>query len=168
MTVVLMMGVSGSGKTTASVLLAAREGWQMLEGDSLHPPANIEKMRHGFPLTDKDRWPWLQAIAAEIDRWRVAGISGVVACSALKRSYRDLLINGRPDVALVYLQGSHDLIANRLAARMGHYMPATLLDSQFATLEEPGPDEHPIVVSVAHPTDEIVAQVMRALKERGM
>ena len=95
MTVVLMMGVSGSGKTTASVLLAAREGWQMLEGDSLHPPANIEKMRHGFPLTDKDRWPWLQAIAAEIDRWRVAGISGVVACSALKRSYRDLLINGR-------------------------------------------------------------------------
>jgi len=124
MTVVVMMGVSGSGKTTAAVMLAAREGWQMLEGDSLHPPANVEKMRHGIPLTDEDRWPWLQAIAAEIDRWRAAGISGVVACSALKRSYRDLLIDGRPDVVLVYLQGSHELIANRLAARMGHYMPA--------------------------------------------
>jgi len=163
-----MMGVSGSGKTTAAVMLAAREGWQMLEGDSLHPPANVEKMRHGIPLTDEDRWPWLQAIAAEIDRWRAAGISGVVACSALKRSYRDLLIDGRPDVVLVYLQGSHELIANRLAARMGHYMPPTLLDSQFATLEEPGPDEHPIVVSVDHPTEEIVAQVIQALKERGM
>jgi len=168
MTVVVMMGVSGSGKTTAAVMLAAREGWQMLEGDSLHPPANVEKMRHGIPLTDEDRWPWLQAIAAEIDRWRAAGISGVVACSALKRSYRDLLIDGRPDVVLVYLQGSHELIANRLAARMGHYMPPTLLDSQFATLEEPGPDEHPIVVSVDHPTEEIVAQVIQALKERGM
>ena len=168
MTVVVMMGVSGSGKTTAAVMLAAREGWQMLEGDSLHPPANVEKMRHGIPLTDEDRWPWLQAIAAEIDRWRAAGISGVVACSALKRSYRDLLIDGRPDVVLVYLQGSHELIANRLAARMGHYMPPTLLDSQFATLEEPGPDVHPIVVSVDHPTEEIVAQVIQALKERGM
>jgi gluconokinase len=168
MTVVVMMGVSGSGKTTAAVMLAAREGWQMLEGDSLHPPANVEKMRHGIPLTDEDRWPWLQAIAAEIDRWRAAGISGVVACSALKRSYRDLLIDGRPDVVLVYLQGSHELIANRLAARMGHYMPATLLDSQCATLEEPGPDEHPIVVSVAYPTEEIVAQVIQGLKERGM
>jgi gluconokinase len=168
MTVAVMMGVSGSGKTTAAVMLAAREGWQMLEGDALHPPANVEKMRHGIPLTDEDRWPWLQAIAAEIDRWRAAGISGVVACSALKRSYRDLLIDGRPDVVLVYLQGSHELIANRLAARMGHYMPPTLLDSQFATLEEPGPDEHPIVVSVDHPTEDIVAQVIQALKERGM
>ena len=168
MTVVLMMGVSGSGKTTASVMLASRKGWQMLEGDALHPSANIEKMRHGIPLTDEDRWPWLQAIAAEIDCWRAAGISGVVACSALRRAYRDLLMNGRPDVVLVYLQGSHDLIASRMAARMGHYMPATLLNSQLATLEDPGPDEHAIVVSVAHRAEEIVGQVIRGLKERGL
>lgn len=168
MTVVVVMGVSGSGKTTIAEDVAHREGWRLLEGDSYHPPANVEKMRHAIPLTDVDRWPWLRAIAAEIDALRARNESAVVACSALKRSYRDILIGNRPDVVLVYLQGDKDLIAARMAARKGHYMPLALLDSQFATLEEPGPDEHPIVVSIAPAPPAIANAVMRALKERGV
>src|SRR5580704_19700828 len=106
MTIVVMMGVSGSGKTTIATTLAGQLGWQMLEGDKLHPPANIEKMKAGTPLDDDDRWPWLRAIAGAIDDWRAAGVSGVVACSALKRSYRDILMGPWKDVVLVYLQGS--------------------------------------------------------------
>jgi gluconokinase len=166
MNVVVMMGVSGSGKTTIADAVARREGWPLLEGDKLHPPANIEKMSHGIPLTDEDRWPWLRAIAAVIDDWRAKGQSGVVACSALKRAYRDILIGDRTDVMLVYLQGSRQLIGERMAARQGHFMPPALLDSQFATLEEPGDDEHAIVVSVAETPDEIVAEVVGKLKER--
>ena len=143
-----------------------REGWTLLEGDKFHPPANVEKMSHGIPLTDEDRWPWLRAIAAEIDAMRARGQSAVVACSALKRGYRDILIANRPDVVLVYLHGDKDLIAARMAARKGHFMPPALLDSQFATLEEPGPDEHPIVVSVAPPPEAIADEVVRQLKER--
>jgi carbohydrate kinase (thermoresistant glucokinase family) len=123
-------------------------------------------MSHGTPLTDEDRWPWLRAIAAEIDALRARGESAVVACSALKRAYRDILIGDRPDVVLVYLKGSHDLIGKRMAARKGHFMPPALLDSQFATLEEPGPDEHPIVVSVEPAPDAIIAEVLRKLDER--
>ena len=167
MTVAVLMGVSGSGKTTIAKGLADRLGWQMLEGDKLHPPANIAKMSAGTPLTDEDRWPWLHAIAAAIDDWRAGGVSGVVACSALKRAYRDILIGPRTDVVLVYLQGSHALIAGRMAARHGHFMPTGLLDSQFATLEEPGPDEHPIAVSIAPEPKDIADAVMRALKQRG-
>ncbi len=166
MTIAVMMGVSGSGKTTIAEGVAQREGWTLLEGDAFHPPANVEKMRHGHPLTDEDRWPWLRAIAAEIDAMRARGESAVVACSALKRAYRDILIGDRPDVVLVYLRGSHDLIAARMAARKGHFMPPALLDSQFATLEEPGPDEHPIVVSVAPPPAAIIDEVVRQLQER--
>ncbi len=166
MTIAVMMGVSGSGKTTIAVGVAQREGWPLLEGDKFHPPANIEKMSHGTPLTDEDRWPWLRAIAAEIDAMRARGQSAIVACSALKRAYRDILIGDRPDVVLVYLRGDKALIAARMAARKGHFMPAALLDSQFATLEEPGPDEHPITVSVAPPPDAIVDEVVRQLKER--
>jgi carbohydrate kinase (thermoresistant glucokinase family) len=166
MTVVVMMGVSGSGKTTIADGVATREGWPLLEGDKLHPAANIEKMRRGVPLTDDDRWPWLRAIAAAIDEWRAKGQSGVVACSALKRAYRDILIGARRDVVLVYLQGSKALIARRMAARRDHFMPPALLDSQFATLEEPSVDEHPIVASVEPSPDVIVDTVVRKLRER--
>ena len=166
MTVVVMIGVSGSGKTTIAEGVARREAWPLLEGDKFHPPANIEKMSHGIPLTDEDRWPWLRAIAAAIDDWRKNGQSGVVACSALKRAYRAILIGDRNDVVLVYLQGSKDLIGQRMASRKGHFMPPALLDSQFATLEEPQQDEHPIVVSVAGTPEEIVDEVIGKLQER--
>jgi carbohydrate kinase (thermoresistant glucokinase family) len=166
MTIAVVMGVSGSGKTTIAEAIAQREGWKLVEGDKFHPPANVEKMRRGIPLTDEDRWPWLRAIAAEIDAMRERGESAVVACSALKRAYRDILIGDRPDVVLVYLRGDKDLIAARMAARKGHFMPPALLDSQFATLEEPGPDEHPIIVSVAAPPEAVVDEVVRQLKER--
>ena len=166
MTVAVVMGVSDSGKTTVAEELARREGWRLVEGDDFHPPANVAKMQSGTPLNDEDRWPWLQAIAREIDAIRARGESAVVASSALRRAYRDILIGDRPDVVLVYLKGSKDLIAGRMAARKGHFMPPALLDSQFATLEEPGDDEHPIVASIERPPDEIVDEVVRKLKER--
>ena len=166
MTIAVLMGVSGSGKTTVARGVAQREGWRLVEGDSFHPPENVAKMHAGTPLTDADRWPWLNAIAREIDTLRARGESAVIACSALKRSYRDILIGSRKDVVLVYLQGSKQLIAGRLAARKGHFMPPALLDSQFATLEEPRDDEHPVVVSIASPPDAITDAVVRQLKER--
>jgi gluconokinase len=166
MTVAVLMGVSGSGKTTIAEGVAKREGWRLVEGDDFHPPANVVKMRSSTPLTDEDRWPWLRAIAREIDAMLAGGESAVVASSALKRAYRDILIGDRRDVALVYLKGSKRLIADRMAARKGHFMPATLLDSQFAALEEPTADEHPIVVSIDRPPDGIVEDVVRKLKER--
>jgi gluconokinase len=166
MTVAVLMGVSGSGKTTIARGVAQRLGWRLVEGDSFHPPTNVAKMHAGTPLTDEDRWPWLHAIAHEIDAMRASHQSAVVACSALKRAYRDILIDARDDVLLVYLQGSKALIAGRLAARTGHFMPPTLLDSQFAALEEPGEDEHPIVVSIAPEPDAIAEEVVRRLKER--
>jgi carbohydrate kinase (thermoresistant glucokinase family) len=166
MTVAVMMGVSGSGKTTIARGVAEREGWRLVEGDDFHPPANIAKMKSGIPLIDEDRWPWLQAIAREIDAIRGRGESAVVTSSALRRAYRDILIGDRPDVALVYLKGSKDLIARRLAARKGHFMPPDLLDSQFAALEEPGQVERPIVVSIEPTPEEIVEDVVRKLKER--
>ncbi len=164
--IVVVMGVSGSGKTTVSALLAAAFGWDFQEGDALHPAANIEKMRSGTPLTDADRLPWLQKIAQEIDRWRDRGESGVVTCSALKRSYRDIILGSRHNVRLVYLKGSYDLIRHRLAARHEHFMPAALLDSQFAALEEPAPDEHAIVIDVGGPPADIAAEIVRRLEER--
>jgi gluconokinase len=164
--IAVVMGVSGSGKTTVARGVADRKGWVLLEGDAFHPSANVAKMHAGVPLTDEDRWPWLQAIAHEIDTLRDQGKSAVVACSALKRAYRDILIGASPDVVLVYLQGSQALIAERLAARRNHFMPPALLVSQFATLEEPGEDEHSIVVSIAQPPDAIVNEVVRKLEER--
>jgi gluconokinase len=166
MTIAVMMGVSGSGKTTIADGVAKREGWRLVEGDDFHPPSNVAKMASGRPLTDEDRWPWLRAIAREIDAIRARGQSAIVASSALKRAYRDILIGGRPDVKLVYLKGSKDLIGKRMSERKGHFMPPALLDSQFATLEEPDEDEHPIVVSIALPPDAIVDEVVRKLKER--
>lgn len=162
MTIAVVMGVSGSGKTTIAQGLADAEGWTLLEGDSFHPPANVAKMKSGTPLTDEDRWPWLRAIAAAIDEYRSRGESAVVACSALRRSYRDILIGDRKDVRLVYLQGSHALIAERMRARQGHFMPTALLDSQFLTLEEPGPDENPITVGI----DGAPAEIVKEIKER--
>jgi carbohydrate kinase (thermoresistant glucokinase family) len=163
MTVLVVMGVSGSGKTTIAVPLAKTLGWRFQEGDDLHPPANVAKMASGTPLTDEDRWPWLHAIAALIDTWRAEGVSGVITCSALKRAYRDILIDGRPDVRLVYLQGDKQIIAERMAARRGHFMPPALLDSQLATLEEPGPDEHPITVHIGPPPEALVAEIIQHL-----
>jgi gluconokinase len=164
LTIVVVMGVSGSGKTTIARSLAAAKHWAVLEGDSFHPPANVEKMKAGTPLTDEDRWPWLRAIAAAIDEYRARGENAVVACSALRRAYRDILIGDRPDVRLVYLKGSKELIAERMKARKGHFMPASLLDSQFQALEEPGPDENPIIVEIGGTPDEIVQAILEQLK----
>ncbi len=166
MTVAVVMGVSGSGKTTIARGVADRLGWRLVEGDDFHPPENVAKMRAGTPLQDADRWPWLQAIAREIDALRARGENAVVTSSALKRAYRDILIDARPDVVLVYLKGAKDLIAERLGARKGHFMPPALLDSQFVALEEPGDDEHPITVSIAPPPDAIIDEVVRKLTER--
>ena len=157
--VAVVMGVSGSGKTTVAKLLAETLGWQFEEGDTLHPPENVEKMSAGIPLTDGDRLPWLRKIAETIDGWRAHGQSGVVTCSALKRSYREIIVGDRPDVRLVYLRGSPDLIRRRMAARRGHFMPAALLDSQFSTLEEPSPDENPIVVDIGGSPEKIAREV---------
>ncbi|MGZ5907577.1 MAG: gluconokinase [Reyranella sp.] len=157
--VAVVMGVSGSGKTTVAKLLAERLGWRFQEGDQLHPPQNVEKMSAGIPLSDADRLPWLRRIAETIDGWRERGQSGVVTCSALKRSYRDIIVGDRPDVRLVYLKGSHDLIRQRMAARHGHFMPSTLLDSQFATLEEPSPDENAIVVDIGGEPEKIAREI---------
>jgi gluconokinase len=162
-TILVVMGVSGSGKTTVAAMLAGALGVGFLEGDGMHPKANVEKMKSGTPLTDADRLPWLQAIARRIDEWRARGEAGVVTCSALKRAYRDILIGDRPEVRLVYLRGSHELIHHRMAARHEHFMPLGLLDSQFATLEEPGADERPVVVDVAGGPAEIVAEIIRQL-----
>jgi carbohydrate kinase (thermoresistant glucokinase family) len=159
----IVMGVAGSGKTTIAEALAARIGWPFRDGDVFHPAANVEKMRSGHPLTDEDRWPWLRAIAAEIDRTREARGHIVIACSALKRVYRVILIGKRAGVRLIYLNGSRELIGERLRARRGHFMPPQLLDSQFATLEEPGPDENAVVVNVAPAADTIIDNIVRQL-----
>src|SRR5262249_48166313 len=133
--VVVIMGVSGAGKTTVGKRLAERLRWNFIEGDALHPPENVAKMKRGQPLTHDDRAPWLAAIARVIDGWRCRGGRGIVTCSALKRSYRRQIIGDRRDVRLVYLEGQRELIARRLASRRGHFMPPSLLDSQFTTLE---------------------------------
>jgi gluconokinase len=164
---VIVMGVSGSGKSTVGSLLAARLRWRFEDGDGFHPFANIDKMQRGIPLTDEDRWPWLGAIVAWIDRTRRAGGHGIVACSALKRRYRDVLVGDALDVRLAYLKGGKTLIARRIAARHGHFMPANLLHSQFGVLEEPGPDEDPITVSIEPPPHEIVARILEALRLSG-
>jgi gluconokinase len=162
--VAVVMGVSGAGKTTIGRQLAIRLGWSFVEGDSLHPPENLAKMKSGQPLTDADRAPWLAAVARVIDSWRARGEAGVITCSALKRVYRRQIIGDRRDVRLVYLEGSRGLIAERLAARREHFMPPSLLDSQFATLDPPGPDEDPIVVRIDRPVMEIVESIVGVLR----
>lgn len=159
----IVMGVSSSGKSSIGKALADRLGWRFADGDDFHPPANVEKQRAGQPLTDEDRWPWLQSIADEIDRVAADGGKLVVACSALKRVYRELLVHGRHDIRIVYLDGSKELIGKRMAARKNHFMPPSLLDSQFKTLEVPGPDEHVIAVSIDDDVDGIVEAITKQL-----
>jgi len=160
----IVMGVSGSGKTTIGERLAARLGWSYEDADQFHPASNVAKMSAGHPLSDEDRWPWLQAIAAEIDRVRKAGGRVVIGCSALKRAYRDILVHGRNDTRLVYLDGTQAVIADRLGRRKGHFMPPGLLASQLDTLEPPAPDEHPLTVSIDAPVETIVDNIVRQLK----
>lgn len=160
---VLVMGVSGAGKTSVAEALADRLGWLFLEGDSLHPPDNIAKMSAGTPLDDADRAPWLAAIARHLADWRAAGISGVVTCSALKRRYRDVLRDGHGDLRIVFLRGNAAVLAPRMAARRGHFMPPGLLLSQLATLEPPGPDEATIVLDVGPAVSTLVDQAEQRL-----
>jgi gluconokinase len=162
--VIVVMGVSGSGKTTVGTLLAQRLGWPFADADAFHPPANVERMRAGIALTDEDRWPWLDAMAAWIDQARVSGKGGVVACSALKRRYRDRIIGARDDVRLVHLQGEYEIIARRMAERPHHYMPVSLLRSQFDALEPPAPEEASLVMPVAAPPGEIVERIVASLQ----
>ena len=144
--VLVLMGVSGCGKSTVAGLLAGRLGWDFEEGDDLHPAANVDKMASGHPLDDEDRWPWLANVAEWIGEHTDAGRPGIVTCSALKKSYRDVLRGER--VVFVYLAGTREQIARRLATRHGHYMPASLLDSQFDALEPPAPEEDSITVEI--------------------
>jgi gluconokinase len=159
--VLVVMGVSGSGKTTVGSLLAGRLGWPYAEADAFHSDANVAKMAAGHPLTDDDRWPWLAAIAAWINERIVRHETGVVTCSALKRKYRDVL--GRPEVQLVYLEGSQELIAHRLAARHGHFFRAEMLASQFADLEPPAPEEAVVTVSIGGSPAEIADTIIVAI-----
>ena len=158
--VLVLMGVSGSGKTTIGRLLAARLGWQYAEADDFHSAANVAKMAAGRPLTDDDRWPWLQSIAAWIDARIAKREPAVVTCSALKRKYRDLL--RRPEVQIVFLDGSFDEIAKRVAERRDHYFKVDLLASQFADLEVPSADEHAIIVPFGGDPSEVVEGIIAA------
>lgn len=161
------MGVSGSGKTTVAHALVDRLGWAFAEGDDLHPPANVAKMRSGQPLTDADRQPWLERVAARIGQHEAAGENAVVSCSALRRAYRDVLREGHPSVIFVHIDVPTDLLRERLAARADHYMPATLLDSQLADLERLAPDEEGIVAPGVRATVDVTAFVLNELRDRG-
>jgi len=164
--VVVVMGVSGCGKSTIGRVLAERLGWVFQEGDDLHPASNVAKMRAGVPLTDEDRWPWLDRVAAWIEGRLVAGESGVVACSALKRAYRERL--SRPGgVVFVHLEVDRHTLEERLAGRRGHYMPAALLASQLETLEGPGTDAGVIRVDANRPTEAVADSVLEGLASLG-
>ena len=162
-TIVVLAGVSGSGKTAVGTVLAARLGWVFEDTDALHSPAQIAKMRSGVPLTDADRWPWLELVAAWIDRQIAAGTPAVIACSVLKRSYRAFLCRGRPAVRIVILQADAATLAARLIARRGHFFPAKLLQSQLADLELPDQDERTIVVPAVRSPAEISDEIIRRL-----
>jgi ribose 5-phosphate isomerase A len=159
--ILVLMGVSGAGKSTIAQELANRLGWAFEEGDSLHPATNVAKMQAGLPLTDADRQPWLERVAAWIDGQRAKRQAGIITCSALKRSYRRIIVGDRPEVRLVYLRGGRDLIARHLAGREGHFMPASLLQSQIDTLEEPLPEEDALVVDIAVPAADVAQQIIR-------
>ncbi len=159
-TIVVVMGVSGAGKTTVGRLLAGQLGWDFVEGDDYHPPANVAKMRRGEPLSDADRAPWLRALRRRIDELVATGRAAVVACSALKESYRDVLAAGRPELAFVWLTAPRQLIRDRLRQRVGHYMPAALLESQLETLEAPA---DALVVDTTPAPGEVVATIRRGL-----
>jgi gluconokinase len=160
----IVMGVSGSGKSTIGSKLADHLNWRYEDGDKFHPKANVAKMSAGHPLSDDDRWPWLRAIAEEIDRVCNAGQHAVIACSALKRAYRDILVHGRTDVRIIFLNGSQTLIAGRLAQRKHHFMPSELLTSQFKTLEPPDASENPVTVALDASVEDIVEDIVNQLK----
>lgn len=166
-TAIIVMGVSGAGKSTVAARLAQRLNRSFLEGDSFHPRQNVEKMKQGIPLADDDRMPWLIAIAARIEDARRAGQQIVVTCSALKRAYRATLAANNDDVGFVYLKGGKELIAARLAVRPGHFMPPQLLDSQFAALQEPAADEPSIVVPIDATPDDIVEALVETFTAEG-
>ena len=166
--IVIVMGVSGCGKSAVGSRLAEKLDAHYAEGDEFHSKANIEKMRNGIPLNDDDRWPWLNAIAEAIDDWRTHGRDAVVACSALKKVYREILRDGHDDVVFVHLKGSMDLIAGRMAKRQHEYMPSSLLQSQFDTLEPPDDrTENSVTVDIAPPPEAIVETVLDRLREKG-
>jgi gluconokinase len=160
---IIVMGVSGSGKSTVAEILAERLGWEMMEGDRLHPPENVEKMRSGVPLDDADRWPWLDRIGEQLKSWAALGRSGVLTCSALKRAYRARILAARPDTRFVYLKGSEELIRSRVEGRRHEYMPASLLKSQFAALEEPDPSEAVLTIDAADAPEVEAGKAMAAL-----
>jgi gluconokinase len=162
--IVIVAGVSGSGKTTVGSMLAGRLGWRFADADGFHPAANIAKMRAGLPLTDEDRRPWLRAIGAWMDERIEAGESAVVTCSALKRSYRDALLDGRPQARLVFLAVDRDLVARRLTARHGHFFPLRLLDSQFEALEPAGPGERAVSIVPADDPAQTVADIIAVFR----
>jgi len=158
--VLVLMGVSGCGKTSVAAILSGRLGWPFEEGDALHPPANVAKMKAGHPLDDEDRAPWLERVADWVEERLAAGEDGLITCSSLKHAYRRTIRRGRDSgVEFVYLAGSRETIAARLASRMGHFMPPSLLDSQFADLEEPTPDEPAIRVDIG-PAPSVIAQTI--------
>ena len=157
--IVIVMGVCGTGKTTVGRLVAERIGARFEEGDRFHPRANVEKMSRGEALDDEDRWPWLDSIGRSIDEWQRAGEDVVLACSALKARYREILLGGRPDMRLVHLFGSQALISERMAQRRHHFMPPSLVPSQFAALEPPAPGGHVFAADVIRPPEAIAADV---------
>jgi len=161
--ILVIMGVSGSGKSTIAEALSARLGWPFEEGDSLHPQSNLAKMHAGIPLTDADRLPWLERVAAWIDDQRSKKQPGIITCSALKRTYRQIIIGDRPEARLVYLRGSRELIAEHLAGRHGHFMPPELLQSQIDTLEEPDPSEDPLTVDLGASAAQVANEIIRLL-----
>jgi gluconokinase/shikimate kinase len=161
--VLVLMGVSGCGKSTVAALLSGRLGWPFEEGDALHPQANVDKMAAGHALTDEDRWPWLEKVAKWIEERLDAGENGIVSCSALKRSYRDLLNRRTSGIVFVYLAGDEATISARLAVRHGHFMPASLLAKQFADLQEPGSDEPAIRIDIGSAPYVIARQIVDGL-----
>ena len=164
--IVIIFGVSGAGKTTVGKLLARELGWRFLEADDFHPAANIEKMRNGHLLTDEDRWPWLERLRQQIERSLAAGENAILACSALKRAYRDRA-RVSDEVKFMFLRGDYALVEKQLRSRHRHFMNANLLQSQFDDLEEPQPDEDVLTIELRRPPEEIVERIKAKLNLAG-